>query len=110
MAAVLNLLIKVGPAVLLLGMIASVALAVFGVARRSGDKARWLSRYVLYSVLIGIAALFVGTALGIAVFCSSEKMGSLCGLGGIFGVGPLLAGVSIAIHAYRRVLKANDAP
>jgi len=108
-ADVLNLLIKIGPMVLLLGLIASIVLAVFGLARREDDKARWLVRYVLGSVVIGIVALFAGTALGIAVFCSSEKMGNLCGLGGVFGSGPLLAGISLAIHAYRRVRGASNA-
>jgi hypothetical protein len=40
MADVLNLLIKIGPVVLLLGLIASIALAVFGFARRDDDAAR----------------------------------------------------------------------
>lgn len=110
MAYVLNLLIRIGPMVLLLGLIASIALAMFGLARRGDDKTRWLVRYVLGSVVIGIAALFAGTALGIAVFCSSEKMGNLCGLGGVFGSGPFLAGISLAIHAYRRVRGASNAP
>lgn len=110
MADVLNLLIKIGPVVLLLGLIASIALAMFGFARRDDDAARWLGRYVLGAVVIGIAALFAGTALGIAVFCSSEKMGNLCGLGGVFGSGPFLAGICLAIYAYRRVLGASHAP
>ena len=110
MADVLNLLIKVGPVVLLLGLIATMALAVFGCARLGDGWARWLGRYVLGSIVIGIAALFVGAALGIAVFCLSEKMGNLCGLGGVFGSGPLLAGIALAVHAYRRVLGVNQAP
>lgn len=109
MADVLNLLIKIGPVVLLSSLIASIALAAFGFARRGDDKARWLGRYVLGSVMIGIAALFAGTALGIAVFCWSEKMGNLCGLGGVFGSGPLLAGISLVIHACSRVLRASNA-
>jgi len=109
-ADALNLLIKIGPVVLLLGLVVSIVLGVLGLARRSGDRARWLGRYVLVSVLIGIVALFVGTALGIAVFCSSEQMGNLCGLGGVFGLGPLLAGIALAIYAYRRVLGVNNAP
>lgn len=108
MDGVLNLLIKIGPVVLAMGLIASIALAVFGFARRGDDKARWLGRYILASVMVGIAALFVGAALGIAVFCSSEKMGNLCGLGGVFGSGPLLAGTSLVIHAYRRVLGTSN--
>lgn len=110
MADVLNLLIKVGPVVLLLGLIAAMALAVFGCARLEGGRARWLGRYALGSIGVGVAALFVGAALGIAVFCSSEKMGNLCGLGGVFGSGPLLAGIALAVHACRRVLRANQAP
>lgn len=106
----LNLLIKTGPVVLLSGLIISVALAVFGFTRCGADKARWLGRYVLRLAVVGFVALFVGTALGIAVFCSSEKMGNLCGLGGVFGSGPLLAGIALAIYAYRRVLKADNAP
>lgn len=110
MADVFNLLIKIGPVVLLMGLIASIALAVFGFARRGDGKTRWLGRYVLRTAVIGIVALFIGTALGIAVFCSSEKMGNLCGLGGAFGSGPLLAGIAIAVNAYRRVLGASNAP
>jgi len=108
-AEVFNLLIKIGPLVLLAGLVASIAGAVSGSARRGDDKARWLGRYVLRSVVIGIAALFAGAALGIAVFCSSDKMGNLCGLGGVFGSGPLLAGISLAIHAYRRVRATKNA-
>lgn len=103
MADVFNLLIKIGPVVLLLGLIVSIALTMFGFTRQGDNKARWLGRYVLTSAAIGIVALFVGAALGIAVFCSAEKMGNLCGLGGIFGSGPLLTGISLAIYAYRRV-------
>jgi len=109
-ADVLNLLIKIGPVALLMGLIASIVLAVFGFARRGDDRARWLGRYVVGSVVIGIASFFAGAALGIAVFCSSGKMGNLCGLGGVFGSGPLLAGISLAIHAYRRVPGVLNAP
>jgi len=41
-ADVFNLLIKIGPVVLLLGLIASIALAMFGFARQGDNKARWL--------------------------------------------------------------------
>lgn len=105
----LNLLIKVGPVVLLSGLTISVALAVFGFMRCGADKVKWLGRYALKLTIVGFVALFVGAALGVAVFCSSEKMGNLCGLGGVFGSGPLLAGIALAIYAYRRVLKAGNA-
>jgi hypothetical protein len=109
-ADVVNLLIKTGPLVLFLGLVASIVLAVVGFVRRSNNKARWLGSYVLGLAVTGAAASFIGTALGIAVFCSSEKMGNLCGLGGVFGSGPLLAGIALAIHAHRRVLAASNAP
>ncbi len=110
MADVLNLLIKIGPVVLLLGLTVSIALAAFGFARRSDDKMKWLGRYILGLAIVGVVALFAGAALGIAVFCSSEKMGNLCGLGGVFGSGPLLAGIALAIYAHRRVLRTSNAP
>ncbi len=108
MADVFNLLIKTGPVVLLSGLIVSMALAAFGCARRDNGRARWFGRYVLGAGVTGIAALFAGTALGIAVFCSSEKMGNLCGLGGVFGSGPLLTGIALVIHACRRVLGTRN--
>jgi hypothetical protein len=37
-------------------------------------------------------------------------MGNLCGLGGVFGSGPFLAGICLAVYAYRRVLGAGNAP
>ncbi|HWQ38149.1 MAG TPA: hypothetical protein VNM24_05960 [Burkholderiales bacterium] len=110
MAAMLNLLIKIGPVVFLMGLVVSIALVAFGFTRRGNDRMRWLGRSVLGLAALGVAALFAGAALGIAVFCSSEKMGNLCGLGGVFGSGPLLAGVSLAIYAYRRVSRASSAP
>lgn len=44
MADAFNLLINIGPVVLLLDLIASITLAAFGFARRDGDKAKWLGR------------------------------------------------------------------
>ncbi|KKW67183.1 hypothetical protein AAV94_11715 [Lampropedia cohaerens] len=110
MADLFNLLIKIGPIALSLGVTVSVALAILGFARRSADKAKWLGRYVLGLTMVGLVAMFVGAGSGIAVFCTSEKMGNLCGLGGVFGSGPLLAGIALAIYAYRRVLQTSDAP
>jgi hypothetical protein len=106
----LNLSIQIGPVVLLSGLIVSAALAVFGFTRCGVDKVKWLGRYVLRLTVVGFVALFVGAVLGIAVFCSSEKMGNLCGLGGVFGSGPLLAGIALVIYAYRRALKAGNPP
>jgi len=107
-ADLLNLLIKIGPLVLLLGLAVSIALAALGFARRSDSKVKWLGRYVLGLGIVGIVAMFAGVGLGIAVFCSSEKMGNLCGLGGVFGLGPLFAGIALAVYAHRRVLRTSN--
>jgi len=107
MANALNLLVRIGPGVLLLGLCVSLALAALGCARCSGGRLRWLGRYVLQAAVVGIAALLAGAALGIALFCATGKAGNLCGLGGVLGTGPLAAGIALAAHACRRVLGAG---
>lgn len=107
MADALNLMIRIGPVALLAGLLVSVAVAAFGFARGDADRLKWLGRYLLGMLLAGVIALFVGAGLGIAVFCSSAKAGNLCGLGGLFGTGPLLAGIALAVHAWRRMPRAG---
>jgi hypothetical protein len=108
-ADALNLSIGIGPKVLLAGLIAAVVLAAFGFARCGEGRGKWLTRHVLGAVVVGLAALVVGTGLGIAVFCASADSGNLCGLGGVFGSGPLLAGIALAGHGWRGVVKAGAA-
>ena len=107
MADALNLLIKIGPVVLLAGLVVSVAVAAIGFARCADHRLKWLGRYVVGMALTGLITMFVGAGLGIAVFCSSAKMGNLCGLGGLFGSGPLLAGMALGVHAWRRMPRAG---
>lgn len=40
-----------------------------------------------------------GTFLGIAVACSPADAGNLCGLMGVYGVGPLLSAAAIFLYA-----------
>lgn len=90
----MNLLIQIGPGVFFLALVLAIVYAVFGRIPRNDEG---------NACLVGAAAFVAGAALGIAVFCASEDAGNLCGLGGIFGSGPLLAGVAIAICAHRAV-------
>lgn len=65
----MNTLIGIGPMVLVVTMVYSVALPM-----RANRNRR-----------------------GIATFCAGDAAGNLCGLGGVFGLGPLLAGIAIAL-------------
>ena len=99
MGNLLNPAITIGPIVLGLGLLlAIVCIAIYLVA--PGPKTRIsLLRFVVLVLAVGIAAFVAGTAIGIAAFCSSASSGNLCGLGGVFGVGPLLSGTSIGGYA-----------
>lgn len=50
-------------------------------------------RYLLGSAAAGCVGYVAGTALGIVIACSTPRGGNLCGLMGLFGLGPLLMGI-----------------
>ena len=105
----LNPAIYIGPPVFGLGVVFALSCLVirsFGSARRE-DISRL--RYILVVLAIGAVAFIGGSALGIAAFCSDASSGNLCGLGGLFGVGPMLAGVCIGGYAYSWLRRARDA-
>jgi hypothetical protein len=109
MGDLLNPAIYIGPPVFGLGVVFALACLVihsFGPTRRE-DISRL--RYVLVVLAIGAVAFIGGSVLGIAAFCSDASSGNLCGLGGLFGVGPMLAGVCIGGYAYLWVMMAGDA-
>jgi hypothetical protein len=90
----------VGPIALLAAV---VLLAVFYMTyRRAPELKRPLSavRYVALAFLAGAVAYVVGATIGIWAACSSANPGNLCGLTGVFGVGPVLAAVAIAAYGY----------
>ncbi|MEO5560702.1 MAG: hypothetical protein ABIO49_12385 [Dokdonella sp.] len=92
--------IIIGPTVLCLAMlfvVACIAIHLFSSHQNSGAS---LSRFVAFAFLIGIAGFVVGTMVGIAAFCSFASAGNLCGLGGVFGVGPLVSGACMAWYSY----------
>ena len=106
----LNAVILIGPIVLLAALVLAVAYPMrVNLGRNRGVKIE-LGRYILGVGVVGAVAFVAGAAIGIAVFCAPDDAGNLCGLGGVFGLGPLLAGLGIAISAHFRVKGARDAP
>ena len=43
----------------------------------------------------------IGTMLGIVAACSPASAGNLCGLAGVFGIGPLTAALAMVVYAHR---------
>ena len=103
----MNALLSIGPLALLA---AWIAVPLFYLAYRSAPKTRptlSLLRYLLTTLAVGAAAYVGGTAVGIAVACSSDKAGNLCGLVGVFGTGPLLSAVAMIIYAHAATRRAR---
>lgn len=101
--------IFVGPIVFGLGLllaIACIAIYLFTPGPKTGTS---LLRFVVLVLAIGIATFVAGTAIGIAAFFSTASSGNLCGLGGVFGVGPLLSGICIGGYAYFWLKGTRDA-
>ena len=67
-------------------------------------------RYALVALAVGAVAYVIGTIVGIGVACSSANAGNLCGLVGVFGVGPLLAAAAILVYAHFWANNARQAP
>lgn len=101
MGNLLNPAISIGPIVLGLGLLLAIAcIAIYLVTPGRRKIGTSLLRFVVLVVAIGVAAFVAGTAIGIAAFCSTASSGSLCGLGGVFGIGPLLSGICIGGYTY----------
>ncbi|MEO5626295.1 MAG: hypothetical protein ABIQ70_09850, partial [Dokdonella sp.] len=86
----------IGPTVLGLTMwflVVCIAIPLLSSDRKSGAP---FFRVTPLAIFIGIAGFAVGTMAGIAASCSFAKSGNLCGLGGIFFVGPLVSGACMA--------------
>jgi hypothetical protein len=92
MSTLLNAAISIGPVVLVLGLMA--AIACLAVQFFAPDRHR-LWRRALVTLGIGTLGFVVGAGVGIAFFCSTSSAGNLCGLGGVFGTGPLAAGLCL---------------
>ncbi len=92
--------ITIGPFVLgfaVLFAVVCIAVRLCTLAPNSGTS---VLRFAVLAGLIGIAGFIGGAVIGIAAFCSFASSGNLCGLGGIFGVGPFVSGICIAWYSY----------
>ncbi len=102
MTPLLYNLIYIGPIILVVSVI---ALPIFYLlySRASEPKAPLsIPKYVLSTVVLGLVAFVIGTMLGIATACLPADAGNLCGLVGIFGSGPLVAGLALLAFGYLR--------
>jgi hypothetical protein len=93
-------LFKLGAITMLGGVLATV---YFYVSRREVSPPQQppsFARYFGVAAVVGIAAYFVGTAIGIYFACSSPASGNLCGIYGALGVGPLLSGLGLFLYGF----------
>lgn len=108
MHELLDSAISLGPLVLVLGLSTAIACRVVYSFRSERGSRASLLRYALILAAVGAIAWVIGTAIGIAAFCSAAGAGNLCGLGGVFGAGPLVAGIAIGGYAYRWLKGTRD--
>lgn len=106
----MNAILSIGPIALLAALIAVPV--YYAIYRYAPDPKKEVSalRYVLGALAAGAAGYVIGTIVGIAVACSSEAAGNLCGLAGVFGAGPLLAAAAILLYAHLWARNARKAP
>lgn len=93
--------------------LALILLPVFYLSWRAAPqpkKSLSLLVFLLLSLGAGVLAFWLGMAAGIFIACTVEKPGNLCGLVGVFGLGPLLSGIVIAGVAHRLSRNAKRAP
>lgn len=105
MESQLNFAMYLGLAALVAGLISAVvALAML---LSSPGKHRAVSR-LLVTAVIAFLAFLIGTWLGIQYFCTPDDAGNLCGLGGVFGTGPLATGLGLMAGAYLMLKARHD--
>jgi hypothetical protein len=104
METAFRVLFQIGPMSVLVGSIATVlAYFIYPRAPQSGRKLGF-GRYLGLSVFAGLIGYGAGAAIGIVIACSTPEGGNLCGLMGIFGVGPLLAGMTMLAFACYQII------
>lgn len=102
-------LISTGPLVLIAGLF-TVAL-IYPFHRNSATGRRLpLLRYAALTLGAGIAAFCAGAAAGIGIACFGAGASNLCGLVGVFGLGPLLAGIAMVATALWAVRQPGGKP
>jgi hypothetical protein len=92
-------ILKLGPMVLLAGSVAMIVLYFSSRKASLSNRTPSFAAYIGVALFVGILAYAAGTATGIYMACSSADPGNLCGLYGVFGVGPMLSGLALFIYA-----------
>ena len=105
----MNTVLSIAPIALLAALVAVPI--YYAIYRYAPDPKKEVSvvRYVLVALTVGAVAYVIGTIVGIAVACSPANAGNLCGLFGVFGVGPLLAAAGILMYAHFWAKNARQA-
>jgi hypothetical protein len=107
MGSLLNASIYVGPIVFVLGL--AVALTCIALQMAGPDKSHFWRR-LLITAALGAVGYVAGAGIGIAFFCSTASAGNLCGLGGVFGAGPAVAGLCMGAYAIVTLRARRHAP
>jgi hypothetical protein len=102
-------MIEIGPMALLIAVLVSAAYYIHYVQSPEPKKALPLSRYLLTGTGIAVLAYVPGTIIGIAAACFPANAGNLCGLVGVFGIGPVFSAIAIVSYARFQVHGARRA-
>ena len=106
MEAVMSVLLLAGPLCALLGVALAAACLLKQLAR--GPRAGVLG-HAAVALALAVGGWLVGGSLGLWALCAPASAGNLCGLGGVLGSGPLVAGLALAAWAWRTGCDAADA-
>lgn len=76
----------------LVGPLAAIAAMIVAIVKMPG-------RHALMAIYLGALLWIPGCQRGIVAFCQDQdNAGNLCGLGGVFGTGPLTTGAGIILY------------
>ena len=98
MEALMSVLLLAGPLCALRGVALAAACLLKQLAR--GPRAGVLG-HAAVALALGVGGWLVGGSLGLWALCAPANAGNLCGLGGVLGSGPLVAGLVLALWAWR---------
>jgi hypothetical protein len=102
-----DLLFALGAATLLVGWVAAIACYLQLQRRARPERMPSFTHYFGLATGIGLGAYALGAALGVGIACAPDDSGDLCGVYGVLGSGPLLAGTALTAYGLlrsRRVL------
>ena len=98
---------SIGLATLVAGLISAiVSLALL----LSSPGKQHALRGLLITGTLALFGFLIGAWLGAQYFCSPTDAGNLCGLGGVFGTGPLVAGLGLIAGSVLMLKARRSAP